>query len=450
VRVLIISYYFPPAGGPGVQRVLKFVRYLPDAGIVPHVLTAPASASYPVLDPSLESEIPRDVPVARSGIREFYGIYRRLAGRGRHGKVVNLTTAEAEEPGGRERILRAFRAAFFIPDGRMGWHGPAVRLGRRILRDHGIEVVFSSGPPFTAHWIARDLARAAGLPLVLDFRDPWTRAPFYPKRPSWARRLDEALERSCVEEAAAVVTVNREIHDDLRTRYPRMGRAWVIPNGFDPEDFAGVPSVVPEEFVLTHTGTVPDSGLPPALLEALRRLADEDEGFRRCFRLRLAGTVGPRVLRQVEGGWLSGRLDHRGYLPHAESVRLLRASSLLLLLIERERARGILTGKLFEYLASGTPILAIAPEGEAAALIEEARAGRVRRHDDVAGLHEALGSAWRAWRAGRRPFENPHAEVIARYSRPQQARALAAILRDAALTRRAGGSSPLPACSPPL
>jgi len=316
----------------------------------------------------------------------------------------------------------------------MGWHGPALRRGRRILRERPVDVIFATGPPFTAHWIARDLARTARLPLVLDFRDPWTRAPFYPARPGWARRLDEALERSCVEEAAAVVTVNREIHDDLRTRFPRLPgeRVRVIPNGFDPQDFAGIAMSPPEDFVLTHAGTLPDSGLPVALREALERLGAEDSVFRESFRLVLAGTVGPVVRRQIAGAWFAPRVEDRGYLPHADSVRLLRSSTLLLLLIEPQRARGILTGKVFEYLASGTPVLAIAPPGEAAELIEEARAGPVLRHDDVAGAHRALRAAWEAHRAGRPPFPAALPEIVARYSRPEQARLLAALLGEVA------------------
>ncbi len=425
-NVLIVSYYFPPSGGPGVQRVLKFVRYLPRHGYRPLVLTVPEDASFPVRDPSLAAEIPPEAEVFRSPIREYYGVYRKATGAQ---GAVNLGTAARPAASGRERVLQALRAAFFIPDGRMGWVSGGTREGLRICREHGAAAVFASGPPFTAHWIGRRIAETAGLPLVLDFRDPWIGAPFHPRRPFWARVLDERLERSCLRRAAAVITVNRDIRDDLLARNPWLApeRVTIIPNGFDPADFEGRVRGGSGDWTLAHAGTLPTSGLPRTLVQGLASLIEREPALAGRMRLRLAGVSGPgRIPFPRE---LDNVVRFEGYLPHRDSVQLLLDSDLLLLFVEDSpRARGILTGKLFEYLGSGRPVLAFAPEGEAAELIRRTGAGRVVASEDAEAVRAALEEALAAWRAGRRAFGEPDARAIAEYTRPAQAARLAAII----------------------
>lgn len=429
--VLIISYYFPPSGGPGVQRVLKFVRYLPEFGYRPVVLTVPEDAAFPVLDPSLLAEVPAETRVYRSPIREFYDWYRRASGRPARDAPVNLTTSAERPLGHRARWLNALRAAVFIPDGRAGWLPGGVREGLRACRDEKIELIFASGPPFTAHWIGRRLAEKTGLPLVLDFRDPWTRAPFYPARPTWARRLDERLERSCVLRARAVITVGQEIRRDLLERIPgaREDAIHVIPNGFDPADFAGKRGDRPFLWTLAHTGTLPNRRFPMGLLHALRALLENDPDLSTRMQMRLAGHVPPDLEALFGAPPLDRIIRLEGYKPHQESVQLLLDSHLLLLLIEEgPGARGILTGKLFEYLGSRTPILALAPEGEAADLIRRTGAGRVVDGNDAGAVEAALREALRAHEDGRPAFGTPDQAAIQEYSRPRLTERLAGIM----------------------
>jgi glycosyltransferase involved in cell wall biosynthesis len=429
--VLVVSYYFPPSGGPGVQRVLKFVRYLPASGYRPVVLTVPETAAFPLLDPSLAAEIPPEATVVRSPIREFYRLYRAAAGAVPSRGAENLVTTARPGEGLRERILHGLRAALFIPDGRVGWLPGGTRAGLRAIRAEGVEVILASGPPFTAHWIARRLADRTGLPLVLDFRDPWTRAPFYPRRPRLSRILDERLELSCLRRADAVLTVNRDIRDDLLVRHPGLdaARFHVVPNGYDPADFAGRTWAPGPDWTLTHTGTLPGNCFPAGFTGALRRLLAEDPEAAARLRIRMIGRRSPEMERRLSEPPLDRLVRFEGYLPHGESVRAIIESRLLLLFIEEgPRAAGILTGKLFEYLGSGAPVLALVPEGEAAELVRRTRAGRVVDGTDEEAVLAALREAVAAFCAGRRPFGEPERALVEEYARPGLTARLAAIL----------------------
>jgi glycosyltransferase involved in cell wall biosynthesis len=438
--VLLVSYYFPPSGGPGVQRVLKFTRYLPRFGYRPLILTVPEDASFPLLDRTLLAEIPPQATVFRSPIREFYHLYRRAAGPAQGS--INLTTTARGGQTRRERVLSDLRATFFIPDGRAGWFPGGSKVGLGVCRSEGAEVIFASGPPFTAHWIGRRIAELSGLPLVLDFRDPWIGAPFYPKRPALSRRMDLRLERSCLRRAAAVITVNREIRDDIMRRHPDLDPEafHVISNGYDPADFEGVDRNSPPLWTLVHTGTMPNHRFPTGLVPALSSMLRQIPELAGQIRLRLIGQVDPELAAAFRTPPLQAITRLEGYRPHAESVQALRDSHTLLLLIEDgPRARGTMTGKLFEYLGSGTPILALAPEGEAAEVIRRARAGRVVPGDDPAAVEAALREAYQAYCEGRRPFGEPDPAVIEEYSRLRLTERLSELLdRVRLVSTRAG------------
>ncbi len=236
--VLLVTYYFPPSGGPGVQRMLKFTKYLPDFGWRPVVLTVREDAEYPVRDASLWADVPEATRVVRTGITEFYRLYRGLA---KPAEPLDIST-RARSRGILARTLRQIRAGLFIPDGRAGWIPHALVPGRRLAREEGVRAILSSGPPFTALLIGGALGRMTRLPWIADFRDPWTRAPFYPERPGIARRIDERCERWVVRNAARTLAVNREILADFLDRYEGLdaSRFITLSNGFDEEDFEGI------------------------------------------------------------------------------------------------------------------------------------------------------------------------------------------------------------------
>jgi len=439
--VLLVTYYFPPAGGPGVQRMLKFAKYLPCFGWRPLILTVREDAAYPVLDPTLLCDIPAAARVVRTGITEFYGVYKGISkARG----PLDISTRSGRE-GASARILRWIRASLFIPDGRVGWIPHAVRPGLGLARREGALAVMSSGPPFTGHLIARKIRSRLRLPWVADFRDPWTRAPFYPERPALARWIDERLERSVVREATKVVSVNREILDDFRERHGEPGaeRFLTIPNGFDQEDFEGLEREIPEKLTLVHTGSLFASRDPRPLREALSTLCREEPGFAEGTEIILAGRVDDDVAGAFGSPPLSRMVRFPGYLPHRESLRLLMRAHICLLFIGEERqSRGMLTGKLFEYLGSGTPVLAIGPEGEAADLIRTCRAGTILPPGDEGRLLETLRALWRRHLAGEPVLDSPDKEAVAAFGRKRLTGRLVAALDE--ITR--GISDPASCC----
>jgi glycosyltransferase involved in cell wall biosynthesis len=430
-RVLMILYYFPPSGGPGVQRGLKFVRYLSEFGWQPVVVTVRETASFPVRDETLLREIPAGLTVRRTRCPEFYDLYRALTGQ-RGITSLDITTMSAGERKPVRRLLRWLRAACFVPDGRIGWRPHAVRAGLQLRADPGYEAIFSSGPPFTSHLIGRELHRRTGIPWVADYRDPWTRAPFYPNRPGFARRLDERLEEACLAEAQRTVVVGEQMAAGLHEGHPQIPRERisVIPNGYDPADFEHVPILDDGTFRLTHTGSLFLARTPANLLAALETLLREEPGFAEHARLCLAGRTDADLIARVRGSALANIAELPGYLPHGESVAWLRRSRVLLLLIGRDaQAHTMVTGKVYEYLAAGAPILAIGPcDGDAAKLLARTRAGRIFEPDDAVGIREHLRELWRRFRAGEPLAAAPDAREIERYSRRELTRELARLL----------------------
>ncbi len=444
-RVLFILYYFPPSGGPGVQRGLKFIRYLPEFGWQPVVLTVREDAAFPVRDASLMQELPEGLIVRRSYCPELYGAYRALTGR-RATQSLDITSQSRAEGGLRRRLMRWIRGTFFIPDGRMGWLPFGIRQGTRMIRDYDCQLLFSSGPPFTTHLIARGLHRRTALPWVADYRDPWTQATFYPSRPMIARRIDLALESSCIREAERNIVVGQTMVDEFRRRYGELDpeRFVIIPNGFDPADFRGIPHAPPDQLRITHSGSLFGNRIPELFLQIVEELIEQEEGFADGVHLCFAGRLDDDMRARLRRPPLDRVAELPGYLPHRESIRLLRRSSLLLLLIGRDaQARSMVTGKLFEYLASGVPILTLGPhDGDAARLVERTQAGWVFDHEDGEGLRKHLLNLWRTYRdrdtaarsrAAKTDATEPAAlfglhpdpTEINRYDRREQARQLA-------------------------
>ena len=433
-KVLVITYYFPPSGGVGVQRVLKFVKYLPSFGWDPIVLTVPEDADFPVRDPGLAAEIPDEAQVFRSGITEFYDVYRRLTGKSKDVSL-DIQTVQRADSSWKDALARKVRGSLFIPDGRIGWYRPGVAMGKRILRELDPDAIFATGPPFTAHWIGRTLSSESGKPLVLDFRDPWTRSLFYPARPSWARRLDERLEARCVRSADHVLTVNEAIRADLQERIAHDDTSGaefhVIPNGFDPADFSSIPEGTIRPKSLAHVGSVFASRVPWTFLETFEKWVTARPD-RASARLTFAGRLAPEMEQRLSSEQIVSYVERLGLLSHERSLMTMRDAGLLLLLTgSGEEHRGMVTGKVYEYLGSGTPILALVPEGEAEDLIRGTNAGLCVRPEDHDGICGVLDQWWdHATRGLRLPFLG---RGIDRFSRSAQAQELARLLDRASL-----------------
>jgi glycosyltransferase involved in cell wall biosynthesis len=388
-KALIIAYYFPPAGGSGVQRTLKFVKYLREFGWEPVILTA-RDPDYPSLDPSLEHELPKALHVYRSHILEPYRWYRKLTRRPEDeiGDVAQLTPFEGEKQKWTERLAETIRSTLFIPDARIGWLPAAVSLGQKIIATERIDLLYSSAPPYTTHLIGLWLKRLSRLPWVADFRDSWIGWLSAPQwRPRLSRALEMWMERQVLSRSDTVLTVSPGVREDLLSRHtPLRDDRWqVLTNGFDREDFVNLP-VLPAsaQVTLTYTGSLYGHRNPETLLQAMELIQKTHPDAMQRFRVRLVGRIGDPIKNRLQSSPVADQIEMIPYVTHAESLACLKSSDASLLIIDNAPANaGILTGKLFEYIGAGHPIVAFTPEGDAANLIRTHQLGVVISPRDV-------------------------------------------------------------------
>lgn len=428
-----MTYYFPPSGGAGVQRPLKWVRYLREHGVEPVVLTVRAGA-YPVLDPSIEADVPFGTVVVRTPAPDPFGLYGRLTGRSRGEAVAARTGTVGQSEALPERAARWVRANLFVPDARVGWVPFAFRAARRLHHEAPFDAVLTTGPPHSAHLVGRALRRRLGVPWTADLRDPWTDIHYADAlgRSAAAQRLDARLEASVLREADALVTVTAPLRDAFAARSGRS--VALVRNGFDPADFAGPPPPV-GPFEILYTGTLYD--VPGTLLDAMERLRAEGLDVP----LRVVGPAPEALLAEGERRGLGGLVHVEPAVPHTAAVARMRSAALLLLTVEAwSYAAGVVPGKTYEYLASGRPVLGLGPpDGDAAAVLRDIGGGTMHAPGDVDGVATVLREHARAWAAGT-SLAGARADRLAPYSRRTQTADLARIVVDtvAGAHRRAG------------
>ena len=431
-RVLVVTYYFPPAGGPGVQRTLKTVRYLRESGFEPVVLTVEAGA-YPSRDEGLLDDVPPGVQVIRTAAPDPFALYGRLTGRS--GAAAVPTGAVDGDGGWAARLAVWVRANVFLPDARVGWVPFAKHAGRKALGDayrasEPFAAVLTSGPPHSAHLVGRRLRRS-GVPWVADFRDPWTAINYADSLPTTrlARRLDTRLERRVLRGADAVTTVSPTWARLLEaTGGLAAGAVHVVHNGVDEADLAAAEGVAVRDdaFVLAHVGSLYATRNPEALWAAVRRLRERGEAERLV--VRLVGRVDDAVRRSAEAS--GAPVEVVPYVAHDRAVREMARAALLLLSVEPfEADRGMVTGKLYEYLAAGRPVVGVGPvAGDAAALLAETGGGAMHARDDIDGLARAVRQHHDAWAEGAPRAGAPWA-AVAPYTRRAQTARLADVIR---------------------
>ncbi|WP_228350327.1 glycosyltransferase [Rhodocaloribacter litoris] len=416
--MLVVAYYFPPMGLSGVQRVAKFVKYLPEHGWRPTVLTA-APGGYFAYDASLLADVEA---AGTEVVRTASWDPTRLFGRGR---TVAL-------PAERARRWWAGLSQFaFIPDNKVGWWPHAGRAGRRLLRAGTFDAIFSSAPPYTAHLVAVHLARWSGLPLITDFRDDWVGNPRHVYPTPLHRALHRRLEHRVLRASRHATTINTYIRDALLARNTRPGftpSVTVLPQGFDPADFDVPP--VPRDGTrmrLVYSGIFYDAQTPDAFLQALALLLARRPGVRPHVEAVFVGLVpgASRALATALG--LDDLVHYTGYLPHREAVRHLRAADVLWMTVgRRPGAEGISTSKLYEYFGAQKPILALVPEGAVREALAPYGAAVVTGPDDVEAVADALEGLYERWRAGSLPA--PDRAYVRRFDRRRLAGELAALL----------------------
>jgi hypothetical protein len=429
-KVLIVTYYFPPSGGPGVQRVLKFVKYLPEFGWQPVVLTV-QDGDYPARDESLLAEIPQHAIVYRTKIFEPYRLYRKLTG-----KAVNMPVDVENIPqGGKKKSLTEslaefVRSTFFIPDARIGWYPYAVPQGLKIIKEQNIEAIYSSSPPYTTSVIARKLHRATRIPWVAGFRDPWTGFLSTPDRWFIPRAIDERLERAVFNDANAIEAAWRGILKDVTGKVPGIDQKKLVyhPNGFDREDYPTLKLKKNKRFTVTYTGSMYGKRNPRTFLQAVEGLVSDGKVDPRKIHLKFIGRFGSEVREMLARSSIHDSIEVFSYLPHSESVEaLLRSDALLLIVDEADGSDEIVPGKVFEYIGAQRPIIGLAPEGAIAGLMRETRSGLVAANQDIPAIQAAFIECYANFLYHKPNFEQDR-EAVKQYDRREITRQLAALL----------------------
>ena len=386
-KVLIITYYWPPAGGPGVQRVLKFVKYLPRFGWKPTVLTV-ESGEYQAVDFSMISEIPSDLEVRKTKSLDLYRVFKNFTGQ------KTIPTHQLSQNSNDSifiRISRWIRLNLVLPDGRIGWLPFAVRGGNKILLKEKFDLIFSSGPPHSVHLIAKKLAIKFKLPWVADFRDPWTERFYYVenKRSRLSNNIELKMEISVLKTATAVTAASNGFRELLLSKIGTRDKGNVITNGFDPNDFSNISASKSHNAItITHIGNLAKSQLPLPLLLALQTLHSGNEI--RKYHLKLIGSVHPEIRRTVERFKLNNIVEFEDYIEHGEAIREMQQADYVFAVVpETENNSGIIPGKIFEYMKSGTPIILIGPHDcDAAEIVRLTKSGHVFGYKSEAELSE--------------------------------------------------------------
>ena len=414
--MLIITYYWPAAGGSGVQRWLKFVKYLQDFGIEPIVYTVD-NANYEVVDDSLENEIPKGITVLKQPIFEPNNFIKNK-------KVA--TARVSSKPSFIQKTLQYIRGNFFIPDARKYWVKPSVNYLKTYLKENPVDVVITTGPPHSMHLIGMKLKQQIGIKWIADFRDPMSNL-FYNNElllTDKSKNKLQKLEKEILTTADKVITVSNQIAEEFKKSGVGVE---VISNGYDDEVLVGENVVLDTKFTLSHIGLLPTQSNPKVIWRVLQELVVENESFASDLQVNLVGNVSGKVLEDVSKFGLDKYLNLTKYVPHTKAIALQKQSQVLLLLIPQfVGAKGIVTGKIFEYIVSNRPILAIAPtDGDVSTIISDTKTGTVICFEDIVQLKTTIIELYKEFKEGNLKVEPKNIE---KYHRKKLTEKLAQII----------------------
>ncbi len=398
-KVLILTYYWPPSGGAGVQRWLKFVKYMREFGFEPVVYTA-ENGEMPVIDDSLQKDIPKGTTVLKTPIWEPYNFYKKFIGRKKDDKINASFLSENKKAGLTEKISVWIRGNFFIPDARKYWIKPSIKYLSEYIQKNAIDLVISSGPPHSMHLIALGLKQKHNnLKWIADFRDPWTNIDFYEKLmlSKSADAKHHKQELRVLQNANIVLSVGQTMSDEFLEMYKTAGgkdldKFKVITNGFDTEDLQTGAINKDKKFSIAHIGTLVKDRNPQVLWKVLKKIITENSDLRNQLEIKLVGKIDIYVKEQIEQFGLTQFVNKIEYLPHNKVIEEQQRSKLLLLLVNNTKnAKGILTGKFFEYMSAKVPILAIGPvDGDLAKIINETNTGLISDFNDEVTLEKNI------------------------------------------------------------
>ncbi len=388
LKVLIITYYWPPAGGPGVQRWLKFVKYLPDYSIEP-VVYIPENPTYPLLDKGLLEEVNPETTIIRHKITEPYA-WASVFSKKDTNKISSGIIPAKKKQSFMQRLMLWVRGNLFIPDARVLWVKPSVNYLTAYIKKNNIDTVITTGPPHSLHLIGLGLKKELPVKWVADFRDPWTTIGYHKelKLSASAAKKHKELEKEVLTSADAVIVTSPTTKKEFEVLTDKP--IAVITNGYDTEKIAKQP--LDKKFTLAHIGSFLSERNPRILWKALSELIKENADFKKHFELKLIGAVSSEVLEAIKEFKLNDYVNNLGYVSHTEALQHQKRSQVLLLVeINSEDTKCIIPGKLFEYMVSERPIIGIGPDGtDFAGIIRATNTGVCTTYFEKEKLKQAL------------------------------------------------------------
>ncbi|MFT4611972.1 MAG: glycosyltransferase involved in cell wall biosynthesis [Glaciecola sp.] len=422
-KVLIITYYWPPAGGPGVQRWLKFVKYLPEFGIEPTVY-CPENPSYPIVDESLLAEVSSDIKIIKQPISEPYR-FANLFSKKDSKQISSGVIPKKKTQSVMQRLLLYVRGNFFIPDARKNWVKPSVQFLSDYIKENNIETVITTGPPHSLHLIGLQLKAQLGVKWLTDFRDPWTTIGYHKdlKLSKSSAEKHKALESQVLQSADEIIVTSENTKKEFlsKTKQP----ITVITNGYDTHKIQRPEK--DKKFTLAHIGSLLSERNPKQLWEALKELIDENDHFRSTFQLKLIGVVSEDVLQILKELQLDSYINNLGYLSHEDAIKEQMSSRVLLMVeIDSNETKVIIPGKLFEYMASGTPIVAVGPtESDVETILKSTNTGQYFYYNDRELIKSQILSYFEAYKSNSLAV---NAIGLERYSRKSLTKVLSEII----------------------
>ena len=422
-KILVFTYYWPPSGGPAVQRWLSLTKYLLGEGLEPILITVDETdASYTLKDESLNEQIPKNLRIIKTKSFEILNIYQKFIS---GGQLPTAGFANESNPSLLQKAARWIRGNFFFPDPRKGWNQFALEAARNIIDQEDIKGIITAGPPQSTHLIGAQLKREYELFWMCDFHDAWTNVWYYDElmRTKIAKTIDKKMELSVLMDCDHIITVGQQILDDFiaKTRAPDKIRLHSM--GYD-EALFETPVAQSTDFVITYTGTIADNYEPEAFFKAIAEIVQKNPACK--IRIRLVGLISKGIQRSISKMGLDPISDIHGYLPHNEAIHLLRTSSLLLLVSPNTHSSDmIIPGKIYEYMASRIPIINLSTKkSETAQIIAECNAGETFERSEVNAMKDFIEDTYRRWLSLPESILNK-SDHFKKYSRQREANTLA-------------------------
>lgn len=423
-KVLIITYYWSPAGGPGVQRWLKFVKYLREFDVEP-IIYVPENPTYPILDNEIGNDLPHDLQIIKQPIWEPYFLASFFSKK--KTQKISSGIIPRKKVSFLDKLMLWIRGNLFIPDARRFWVSPSVKYLKKFIAENSIETIITTSPPHSVHLIGYQLKKIfPHLKWISDFRDPWTTIGYYKdlRLTNWADKRQHFWEKEVLQHSDLVITTSFKTQKDFQqlTNTPIQ----VITNGYDQETTIAPP--LSPKFLISHIGSLLSDRNPKILWEVLSELVEEEPHFAEDFQLCFAGKVSEDIEEELYAHKLKPYYFYKGYLSHQEAIILQKQSQVLLLIeIDSEDTQGIIAGKLFEYMVSGRPILAIGPKDwDVSPILAETQTGSFVSYTDKAALKAQLLSYYHLYRLGTLKASPKN---VAKYSRKALTEQLVKLLK---------------------